>query len=126
VVAAPDEAIRTKHDKTVEGTSGWRVFSSPLRKEDCEALPVFASALVTMLKSTHYPNPVLLSPFESMEPSNDRERAIAKMIQDRCCQGGCTFPNILPEVIERVDSLSPQDTLFLYRYVKECCPPAKE
>jgi len=59
-----------------------------------------------------------------MEPSNDTERAIARVIEERCSQGGdCTFPDVLPELIERIDFLfNPKDTLFLINYAKERCP----
>jgi hypothetical protein len=65
-----------------------------------------------------------------MEPSNDKERAIAEVIENRCCQGGdCIYPAILPEVIESIDFLfSAKDTLFLVNYAKERCPslPARK
>jgi hypothetical protein len=66
----------------------------------------------------------LLQPVESI---NHNERAIAKVIEDRCCQGDCTYPAVLPEVIENIDFLlSPKDTLFLVRYTKERCPPTEK
>jgi hypothetical protein len=60
-----------------------------------------------------------------VETGNDKERAIAKVIEDRCCQDGdCTYPAVLPEILIAVDFLlSPADTRFLVRYVKERCPP---
>ena len=63
-----------------------------------------------------------------MEPSNDKEATIVKVIEDRCCQGGaCTYPAVLPEMLIGVDFLlSPKNTRFLVRYVKERCPPPEE
>lgn len=59
----------------------------------------------------------------SMEPSNDKERAIANVIESRCRQGGgCTYPAVLPEIIDSIDFLfSPKDTLFLLNYTKHRC-----
>jgi hypothetical protein len=59
-----------------------------------------------------------------MEPSNKKERTIAKLIEDRCCQAdSCTYPLVLPEVLNEVGFLlSPTDTQFLVRYVKQRCP----
>ena len=58
-----------------------------------------------------------------MEPNN-KERAIAEVVENRCRQDGdCTYPAVLPEIIESIDFLfSPRDTLFLVSYVKERCP----
>ena len=63
-----------------------------------------------------------------MEPSNDNERAIAEVIENRCCQGGdCTYPAVLPEIIENIEFLfSPEDTLFVVNYVKERCLAAEQ
>jgi len=59
-----------------------------------------------------------------MEPRNDKERAIANAIEDRCCQGDCTYPAVLPEILNHLDFLlSPTDTQFLVRYVRERCTP---
>ncbi len=65
-----------------------------------------------------------------MEPSNDKERVIARAIEERCRQGGdCAYPDVLPEIIEKIDFLfAPKDTLFLINYAKERCPslPARK
>jgi len=63
-----------------------------------------------------------------MQPSNDKERAIADVVENRCCQGGdCTYPAVLPEIIESIDFLfTPKDTLFLVSYVKERCPAPEQ
>jgi len=65
-------------------------------------------------------DPVLLSPFERREPNNEKERAIT--IEGRCSKGdNCTYPAILPEVLNSVFLLSPTDTQFLVRHVRERC-----
>lgn len=56
------------------------------------------------------------------EPTNDHERAIAKIIEARCRRNECSFNNGLLEVASAVDFiLSESDIKYLIALMKENC-----
>jgi hypothetical protein len=58
------------------------------------------------------------------EPTNEHERAIAKIIEARCQRNDCSYPGGLLEVSSTVDFLlSEPDIKYLIALMKKNCLP---